>query len=486
MTNGRDEIDGFGEPGIDWALGERLGGERPPDLRAAVRAKLSGSALRPRPQRLLQAALMLLGLAAVLGVAFWPKQTLGPTPIVAPTIQEPQPAQVSSLADVAALPAGTRAVEAIGVGDAVIEALTRLRELEVLVVRESWNEAYGLGLKTMPPVAPEQITHASWRQFAKFTKLRRLELSGTVLLGQVDKAGSAGSLVLLECLPLLESLTLRCFDARPELLAQLPRLLNLRKLDLSFNHGFLADGIESVLQCRMLRSLSLRGCQQLQGTWLARLHQLAELEELDLGLIDGMNWRSGPGFLSDEEQQLIRKSAESRAAGVDDQALAGIAKAPKLRILDISSSRWTGRGLAELGKCTTLRELNMFGGQEHGSGFVADLPKDLERLEVCGEFTDAFCAAVREHLPKLRHLCVAACYQITDRGLADLCAMPSLRVLDMRQMRGLTVASAATIGQAVQLEQLDLRHNDWLTVSHVLLLRNTLPKLRSTQVMLNP
>ncbi len=480
MTNERD--DGELEPlGIDWALGERLGGERPPDLRAAVRAKLARGAMRRRPQRVLQAALMLLGLAAVCGVAFWPKPVILPTPITAPTPQEPQPTQVSSLADVAALPAGTRAVAAIGVGDAVIEALTRLRELEVLIVREPWNESYGLGLKTTAPPAPEHVTHASWRQFAKFTKLRRLELSGTVMMGQVDQGGTARSLALLECLPLLESLTLRCFDARPELLAQLPRLPNLRALDLSFNHGFLADGIESVLQCRRLRELSLRGCQQLQGDWLARLHQLTELEKLDLGLIDGMNWRSGPSFLDDTEQQVIRRAAERFAAGVNDLALAEIAKSPKLRVLDISSGRWSGKGLAELGKCTTLRDLNLYGGQERGHDFVADLPQDLERLEVCGDFTDGFCAAVREHLPKLRQLCVAACYQITDRGLADLCAMPSLRVLDMRQMRGLTAASSATIGKATQLEELDVRHDDWVTARHVCQWRRQLPKLRKVE-----
>lgn len=483
MSNERD--DELDAPGIDWALGARLGGEQPPDLRAAVRARLAGGAVRSRPQRLLQAALMLFGLAAVLGVAFWSKQAPMPTPIAAPTAQEPEPVQVASLADVVALPANTRAVEAIGVGDEAIEALTRLRELEVLVVREPWNEAYGLGLKTMAPKDPAHVGNAAWRQFAKFTKLRRLELRGTVQVARLRSGDGAAVVAAIENLPLLEALTLRCLDAADEVLQRLPKLRGLRELDLSFNHGFTEAGVEALRQCRGLRKLSLQGCQQLHSPWLATLGELPELEELHLGSIDGINWRSGMAEPDDAEGQQLRQQArgwaDSLQVGVQDGALVGLAKAPRLRVLDISSGRWTGAGLVELGKCATLRELNMFDGQEHGSAFVADLPKQLERLKVCGEFTDGFCAAVREHLPKLRHLCVAACYEITDRGLAELCAMPSLRVLDMRQMRGLTVASAATIGKATQLEELDVRHNDWVTARHVLQWRRQLPKLRTVE-----
>lgn len=487
MNEPRD--DGDLEPlGIDWALGERLGGERAPDLRMAVRAKLAGGSVQSRParsSRLLQAALMLLGLGAVLGVAFWPKQVPGPLPSAAPAAQEPQPVQVSSLADVVALPASTRAVEAIGVGDDVIEALTRLHELEVLIVREPWNESFGLGLKTMAPKDPAHVGNGAWRQFAKCTKLRRLELRGTVQVARLRSGYGAAVVAAIENLPLLEALSLRCLDTADEVLQRLPKLRGLRELDLSFNHGFTEAGIAALRQCTGLRKLSLQGCQQLHAPWLATLGELPELEILELGSIDGINWRSGMAEPDDAEGQQLRQQArgwaDSLQAGVQDGALAGLAKAPRLRVLDISGGRWTAAGLAELGQCTTLRELNMSGGQEHGAGFVAGLPKELERLEVCGDFTDGFCAAVREHLTKLRHLCVAACYEITDRGLAELCAMPSLRVLDMRQMRGLTVASAAAIGKATQLEVLDVRHNDWVTARHVLQWRRQLPRLRKVE-----
>jgi hypothetical protein len=109
------------------------------------------------------------------------------------------------------------------------------------------------------------------------------------------------------------------------------------------------------------------------------------------------------------------------------------------------------------------------------------MPPGLERLEVCGEHADDFCRAVAEHLKNLRHLTIAACYQITDRGLAAVAAMPSLRVLDMRQMRGLTVACIDSLLAAKQLEDLDVRHCDFVTAKHVATLKRVLPKLRKIE-----
>ena len=464
---------------MDWGLGERLGGARPPDLVDAVRSKLArDGAGAPVPvrasSRWLAAACVLLGVGAVFGVAMWPERAADPVPALPGPVQEPPRAQVNSVADVAALPAGTRAVEAIGVGDDVIAALTRLRDLEVLVVREPWNESFGLSLKMQAPANPQQITEASWPHFAQFTKLRRLELSGTV---KISSGGSApDGVAMLERLPLLEHLSLRFLDTSDAALARLPRLRNLRSLDLSFNHAFGANGIRALLECRSLRVLSLRGCQQLQGAWLVSLREVPELEELDLSLIDGMNWRDGRVFF-DDGKTLRRVVAQ----GPTDAALAALAKSPKLRVLDISSGTWSSAGLNALGACSTLRELDACGGGDSSHDFVAVLPRELERLEVCGDYTDAFCAAVREHLTALRHVCVAACYKITDAGLAELCAMPSLRVVDMRQMRGLTAASVDTLSAAQQLVQLDLRHCDFVTAQHVVRLRRALPKLAKIQ-----
>ena len=51
-----------------------------------------------------------------------------------------------------------------------------------------------------------------------------------------------------------------------------------------------------------------------------------------------------------------------------------------------------------------------------------------------------------------------ACDRITDRGIAALAGMKQLRVLDLRQLRGLTVASIDTLLGMPWLEELDVRH----------------------------
>ncbi len=470
---------------LDWGLEDRLGGEAPPDLLAAVRARLAVGEVAPA--RLggswPLAALLLLGIAAVVAVAWWGRPT-APAPA-----QEPPPVPVSTLAEIQALPGSTRAVELTNVDDEAFAALARLRELELLIVREPLHENYGLGLKVTMPPGQRHLTAACWRTIPGFTKLRRLELSGVLRIGRLDAAGidpqQLGS--RLAALPLLESLTLRFLDLDDAALAMLQQLTSLRRLDLSFNHGFDDAGLDHVLRCRSLRVLSLRGCQQLSGEALARLVALPELEELDLSLIDGINWRNHGGWLDDTEREVVlraQQAARVRGRGVRDATLVALAGSRTLRKLDITGAdQVSAAGLAGLGDCASLRELGAFGVPAVDPSWVAALPQ-LERLEVCGDFTDAFCDAVRGHLLHLRRLSVAACYQITDRGLATLLAMPSLRALDMGQMYGLTVACLDAVATATQLEELDLRNNDFVTAREVVRLRRALPNLRVLQTSL--
>ncbi len=485
---------------MDGVLRERLGGESPPDLVAAVRTRLAvAGAPEPvtrRAARLWAAAAVLLGALVVVAIATLPRREAGGG---AAGAQDPKvlvPVLVHQQTDVATLPADTRAVEAVGVDDQKFLELTRLRGLEVLIVREPWNESFGLSLKLAAPRYARPVTAAIWSHIAAFTKLRTLELHGTVHAGFFDSPGIglqpadwsgdvrrvADVFAGLERLPGLENLTLRCMDTADIVLLQLPRLASLRRLDLSFNHGFEEAGIDAILQCRGLRSLSLRGCQQLHGRLLARLHELPELAELDVSAIDGINWRAGSAelFMYGARQLLerARRLADRIGMGPMDEALAGLARCPRLAVLDISGGYWTTDGIASLGACRSLRDLRATGGQGHGAGWVAALPSGLERLEVGGGYSDAFCDAIAEHLTSLRHLNISACDGITDRGLARVAKMPSLRALDMRQMRGLTVASIDVLLAAPQLEELDVRHCAFVTAAHVVALRRALPKLR--------
>ena len=480
------------DPVLDGLLAEALGDEPLADQVDAVRARLQAAhaeelaAPRARIWNRWAIAAALLGLAVVVGTATWHHDR--GTKVAAPRADEPIPmATVSSVDEARALPATTRGVEVVGGDDQLLAALLPLRDLEVLVVREPWNEAFGLGLKMAPPHQVQHVTAASWATIARFAKLRRLELRGTVHAGYLatsapaDATPPAEAFQALERLPLLESLTIRCMDASDALLQQLPRLRGLRHLDLSFNHGFEEAGIAAILQCRELRSLSLQGCQQLHGRLLARLHELPQLEALDLSSIDRMNWRAGTAELDLPEARATlehaRRLAGQGGMGPTDAALEGLARCPKLRTLDIGNGHWTGAGLAELGALRSLRELDAFGGHDPSTGFVASLPKELERLELCGEYDDALCTEIAAHLRNLRHLNLAACYQITERGIAALLANQALRSLDLRQMRGLGPGFAAVLAKGVHLERLDLRHSDALDADGLRALQQ-LPNLR--------
>lgn len=462
------------DPVMDWALAERLGSAEPPDLLAGVRARLSAQpAPRTRTANWLTAATVLLAAAVVVGVAVWARtqRTVEPVPthMVDPEQDpavEPAVVFVHDVASAKALPNDTRAVEVVGGDDDVIAALASLRELQVLRVREPWNESFGLSQKLVAPEAPRHVTAASWPQLLGFPKLRRLELSGTVRLGRVDPAQRPAFAAAIEALPLLTSLTMRCMDTDDELLASLPRARWLRTLDLSFNHGFVDDGVVALLGCRTLRRLTLRGCQQLHDSVLARLAELPELEELDLSSIDGTNWRNGTET-EDDVDRAVRARAQRHAdrlgMGPGEATLLALGTASRLRSLDVGGGHWRSSQLALLGGANaagggSLRVLRAFGGQLDGVDFVAGLPRGLESLELCGEYPDALLSAIAEHLPGLQRLSLAACDRITDRGIASLATMPKLRALDLRQMRGLTAASLETLVGMTWLEELDLRH----------------------------
>src|SRR5262245_52020019 len=109
--NARDEAKDLQ---VDWALREQLGAEKVPDLADAVLERLDGEAgdpmsvqgAQPRNRRWLAAAIVLLGIGAVLGAALWTRGGKGGDQAPAQAPQDPavKPSEVANLADVAALP----------------------------------------------------------------------------------------------------------------------------------------------------------------------------------------------------------------------------------------------------------------------------------------------------------------------------------------------------------------------------------------------
>jgi hypothetical protein len=489
---------------LDWALREISGAEHPPDLTAQVVARwragdgaelprvpelLTGVAPeRPHGARWFAAAALLGGALVVAGLAW---RARGDATAAGP---DPDPVRVFSRADIEALPATTQAVEAHGLDDAGVAALARLRDLRWLEIRYHQAMVLGLGLKTVvPKQAPPCMTARSLVTLSEMPTLQTLRLRGAHGITEAMPRGgtgggpeaiAAGTLGLLSRLPLLEDLALSHFDTPAYVLRELPRLRMLRRLDLSANYGVDEDAIAAILQCRKLEVVVLRACMTLPGESIARLSELPELRELDVGEIAELSWRSAPRELLGPVAQAWRDLAPAtrRAeCGVTDVALAGLAPAKHLRVLRMSQSRCTRAGLAALREFPALESLDLFGVSPEPQRLdeLADLLPPLGELIACGNFSDAFCRKLRASQPRLARLELPACYAITDQGLADLLAIATLRYLDIRQSRGLTVAAMTSLRAAKQLEFLDLRHIDWVAPEHLRELRAALPGLRT-------
>ncbi|MBK8100160.1 MAG: hypothetical protein IPK26_23915 [Planctomycetes bacterium] len=473
---------------LDWLLAERVAGERAADaaeqvlrrFRAGEGADLAAgleAAPRRRARSTFALAAALFGVAVVLLVA-WSVRSSEETPAQSPE----KPAMVASADDIDALPANTVAVEAFALDDAAVARLARLTDLRDLSIHYSWNAVAGLGLKTRAPQPPPSITPAAFPVLGSLSKLRRLRIEGAHRAFAAETT-SPDPIAELERLPLLGELTLAFLDSEDGQLAALPRLRSLRSLDLSWNHGFGARGIDAILRCEGLERLRLDGCQQLHGVELGRLAALPRLRELGLSLIDGFNWRAGMG--EDERCRELRATAERlRAAapcGPTDQALAQLAGSTSLRVLHIGGGAWTDGGLAPLAGLS-LVELDLSSGRARpGDRWVQELPGSLRVLVAPPDCTDTACEGLLAAVPELESLDICASYQITDAGIAAVCRLPRLRSLWIRQMRGLTAAVIDVLCRSATIEELDLRHCDFVTAEHELRLRREMQRLRVLQ-----
>lgn len=414
-------------------------------------------------------AAALLGIAVV--VALWWLQERADEDELAP--RDEDWVRVHSVEDLAALPASTRAIEASGFDDADVPALLRFQGLRALKLRTPEACVSGLGLKTAHPPRPKSVGDASFATLVALRELRVLRFEGTYRV-------TGRELARLAELPRLVELALSFLDVEDAELLPLASLPSLRRLDLSFNHGFAGEGLAAIVACRRLRALNLRGCQQLHGGALAVLAELTLLEELDLGAIDGTSWRSDL-IEKDERAQRIfahaQRLADRLGMGPTDQALEAIGRLTRLRALNLDGAHCTTAGIAALATCDELRELSLFGCSQLDDGLAALLPARLESLTVCGEFTDRFCEVVAERLRELSTLGIPACYRITDDGVMALSGLPRLAALELRQCRGLSSACLEGLARAKTLRNVDLRHCDFVDAGFVAALRARCPAL---------
>lgn len=414
MSERRQPDEDLEERRFDWGLREVVGGERAPDVTAAVLARAAAGDAGERPAPTLAwsrrglvalAALVLIGVFTVFGVAL-AHRGLGERDLVLQAPGAQVQVVVTEAAAVAALPRDVKAVELRDLGDDVVAALVeRCPDLEFLCVFASTATA-------RPGTSPERavsITDAALPAIGSLRRLRRLELIG---VGHV-KGTSLGE---LERLPLLEHLTLSCFDLDDTSLQVLPRLVSLRELDLGWNQGFGERGLAAIAGCTGLRTLSLSGSAPLRDAWFEPLARLTSLQSLNLlGTGVGRRFLFAKGFPEPLAPQFGARSL----------------------------------GVAALQNWPALRSLSL------GSALHMEPAVGAQLARLC---------------PALQDVDLYACIEIDDSTVADLLALRHLRTVRLGSCLKVTAAVVPLLAAASQLREVHFGETPWLTLAQAELL----------------
>jgi hypothetical protein len=292
-----------------------------------------------------------------------------------------------------------------GLGDAAIEAASRVPTLRELSVSECGTSDAGVRLlQTMPQLThltlnEGRLTDAAITSIARLTRLRHLDLSshvGTISYGRMRF--SPGALRQLAKLRELEELQLAGQSPSPDLfLARFPKLTSLsvgdvddlaaarmaryrslRQLGL-LDSGITDEGLKSIATLTHLRRLSLRSTV-ITDAGIAHLRNLPHLEHLEL-----------------------------RATRVGDETLGHLAEIGTLTRLDLHGSglpgailgrRFTAEGLRHLRRLPRLRTLWLTNLRLNGGfGVLRELPQLRGLTLTITDITESEVDALEDGLP---------------------------------------------------------------------------------------
>lgn len=327
----------------------------------------------------------------------------------------------------------------------------------------------------------------------------------SLVISQLDGFSISRSLLLEVGLCLgskLESLALPCSSiTEASLLALLPRLTSLRRLDLrGLDSLFMSGAFLSREEHRQQVRLALSGLEELD------LSDLRYLSDLTFNRLTGCTPRlrrlSLAGcyiaFEFDPYRGCPVGAVEDSSAMLSLRNLRRLLTEQKstLVALDLSRTSITPESLRTIAKVQdlVLEELCLHGCKELTDYSVEVLVKhqpSLQRLDIsaCTELTSRSVEAVARGLKTLTHFSLSRDWRITEKGLADLLSVPSLRSLDLSEclhisgaeiVKGLMGSTSAR----AQLETLSLKSctyiKDLAVFSLTQLLGNTLRELDLT------
>lgn len=155
------------------------------------------------------------------------------------------------------------------------------------------------------------------------------------------------------------------------------------------------------------------------------------------------------------------RSLELETCEISSLCFSHIATLPLEFLKFVSRDRHTKRAIAHIGKCASLRRLELvFNALDKDVAHLAELV-NLEHLSIEGalEVTDAGLVAIA-NLGRLRVLHLAECFRVTDAGLANLARLDNLEDF---KIGGSKITSLASLAGLVNLKKLDLWGSVYLT-----------------------
>ncbi|MCA8976818.1 MAG: hypothetical protein KDC98_19000 [Planctomycetes bacterium] len=377
---------------LDWLLGEVLG-----DVVATRARRIASAAATAGSHRWPTAAMVLLAVAAAVGVA-WLRQGDDGQATVSPASQLPQSElewhEIMNASQLDTLPIDAQNVRCFDFDDAAVARLARFTAIERL-------DLGGMAVNDKGYAVALPITDAALTTIAGLPRLRWLSLKGCE---QVKGTG----LVELEKLARLEHLDLTHTAIDSPALERLQRLPALRELLLSWCMQFHGRSLAAVAGIPGLRRLELRGCTTLRAADVAHLAKLHELRHLDLRDCQG-RFRGQTLVLDGEEPDDPPPQDGIGITAASIAALSGL----QLETLLLGGSESLTDAVGDtLARMTTLRDLDLSGLPKITPALLPKLPTGLTSLALdnCAGLYRAATAAAEPTplrlptLPALREL----------------------------------------------------------------------------------
>jgi Leucine-rich repeat (LRR) protein len=229
---------------------------------------------------------------------------------------------------------------------------------------------------------------------------------------------------------------------------------DLVELDLSSNTNMSSGVLKQISQLAKLQRLTLVQ-NQFNDIGAQQLPKLANLRSLDL------RGNMEAGDMTMEVVGALPKlsALKHRSTAVTDFGLEKLCESKTLDSLLLQDFIITDQGGAYLAKLPKLSQLEIFRCQGFGSeGVLALKGLGLTRLTLRDlPNVDDRALEVLAELPKLRRLYLHELSSVGDNGLAQLGQAKSLELLDIWSVPQMTDASVAVIAKLANLKELSLR-----------------------------